>query len=190
VIFGGWAAVNEVFVREADGPVLIELKKMPCGEKLAEHIENLKSGRTPMDSIRPELLPYGGAMNSSPGFSEQLSESELKELKAALEGFASDRGHLDQILDLSVVKKFGEEWALGIANALASDPDLTAKWKLVQQTDRAYDIWDSANSILSNPITERARALVQSDLLEYETYLPMFGDAGADLLSKLHAAVA
>lgn len=189
VILGGWAAVNDVFVREADDLVLMELEKMPCGSRLAEHIKNLQSGKTPMNSIDSELVPYGGAMNLAAGFSEMLSESDIAELDGALARFEPDLANLDKIKELDVVKKFGEEWAVGVAGALTSYPDLAAKWKQVIQTDRAYSLWDSANNILSNPISERARALVQADLLEYETYLPMFGDAGRDLLVRLRDAV-
>ena len=43
--------------------------------------------------------------------------------------------------------------------------------------------------VISTPLTERTRAQVQSDMPEYETYLPMFGDAGAELLSKLRTFI-
>ena len=65
VIFGGWAAVNQVFVAEADNDVMRELRALPTGKMLIQHIENLRSGKTPMDSIERELLPYGGTMDQS-----------------------------------------------------------------------------------------------------------------------------
>ena len=65
VIFGGWAAVNQVFVDEATPDVLRELRDLPTGKNLIRHIENLRSGKTPMDSIERELLPYGGMMDDA-----------------------------------------------------------------------------------------------------------------------------
>ena len=62
VIIGGWTTVNPIFVNEATDDVIKELRDMPTGKLLVRHIENLRSGKTPMDSIDPELLPYGGMM--------------------------------------------------------------------------------------------------------------------------------
>ena len=64
VIIGGWAAVNPIFVNEANDDVIKELRDMPTGKALVQHIENLRNGKTPMDSIDPELLPYGGMMTA------------------------------------------------------------------------------------------------------------------------------
>jgi hypothetical protein len=38
-------------------------------------------------------------------------------------------------------------------------------------------------------MSERARAQIQAELPEFETYLPMFGDAGRDLLRRLREFV-
>ena len=63
VIDGGWAAVNKVFIAESNDPqVIAELETLPTGKKLVTHINNLRSGKTPMDSIDKDLLPYGGLM--------------------------------------------------------------------------------------------------------------------------------
>lgn len=189
VIIGGWSAVNAVFLAEADDTVIAEIEKLPCGDMLAEHIENLQSGKTKPDGIEAELLPYGGAMNGGATIPEKLNTSELNELRDALDDFIADDAHVLGIKNLDVIKKFGPEWSVVITNALAGDDDLSQKWKTFLKTDRAYTLWGVANDILSNPISERERARVQADLLEYETYLPMFGDAGAALLAKLRAAV-
>ena len=53
------------------------------------------------------------------------------------------------------------------------------------QTWRAYHLWDMASQIVSQPMTERTRAQIQADMPEYETFLPMFADAGKKLLEKL-----
>ena len=44
VIIGGWAAINPVFVAEADDEVIRELRVLPTGKMLIQHIENLRSG--------------------------------------------------------------------------------------------------------------------------------------------------
>jgi hypothetical protein len=189
VIIGGWAAVNGVLIGEADGQVLEELKKLPNGEKLSAHIRNLRDGRTRPDSIDRDLMPYGGAMQAPAAPVAKLSDEELKELEGALNSFVPEEGRLHDISGLAAVRKFGDEWLAGVEMALGPRADLAAKWKLVQQTARAYDMWTVATGIMSKPISERERARVQADLPEFETYLPMFGDAGGELLAKLRAFV-
>lgn len=188
VIFGGWAAINPIFVNEADPDVIRELKLLPNGARLVQHIENLQNGKTPMDSIAQELMPYGGLMNDSVA-STQLSESEMQELRGALNEFVPDSEGLDKIRSLEVVRKFGDEWLVAIKSALANNPEMLEQWNIVNKTARAYFLWKVANDILAAPISERARAQVQADLPEYETYLPMFGDAGNELLSRLRIFV-
>ena len=43
--------------------------------------------------------------------------------------------------------------------------------------------------MINQPLTERARAQLQADMPEYETYLPMFGEAGVELLEKLRSFI-
>jgi len=84
-----------------------------------------------------------------------------------------------------LVRKFGGEWVQSIKAAIESYPELLAKWNVVMQTDKAYRIWDSAKQLLSETLTERNRAQIQADMPEYETFLPMFGDQGKEMLSRL-----
>ncbi|MDR0727235.1 MAG: hypothetical protein LBF37_04205 [Rickettsiales bacterium] len=188
VIFGGWKAVNQIFISEADNDVLAELPNLPTGKMLIQHIENLRSGKTPMDSIAIELIPYGGLMSEAVE-STRLSDEELSELRNALDFFVPDSDGLAHIQSLNVVKKFGDEWQIAIRSALTDEPELQEKWNIVIKTARAYYLWKVANDMLSSPISERSRAQIQADLPEYETYLPMFGDAGNELLSKLRIYV-
>ena len=92
-------------------------------------------------------------------------------------------------VSLPIVRKFGEEWPVAIQSALGARPQLLDKWRIVKQTYDAYRLWATANEIISSPLSERARAQVQADMPEYETYLPMFGDAGTELLEKLRTFV-
>ena len=46
-----------------------------------------------------------------------------------------------------------------------------------------------ATDIINQPIDDRVRAEIQADMPEYETYLPMFGDAGNELLSRLRTFI-
>ena len=188
VIVGGWATVNPVFVADASDDVIAELHDMPNGNTLIKHIENLRSGKTPMDSIERELLPYGGMMTEEMA-SITLTPTQWQELVRGIENFTPDQSGLDAFKALGVVRGFGAEWQTAIRAALATRPHLLEKWGIIRQTDSAYRLWDMANTIISNPITERARAQVQADMPEYETYLPMFGDAGNELLAKLRAFI-
>ena len=189
VIIGGWTTVNPIFVNEATDDVIKELRDMPTGKLLVRHIENLRSGKTPMDSIDPELLPYGGMMIAEDIATIKLTANQWQELEDALNSFTPDQMGLERFMKLDVVREFGEEWQNAIRSALNARPQLLDRWNIVNQTYNAYRLWDTANEIIANPISERSRARVQADMPEYETYLPMFGDAGTELLTKLRTFV-
>lgn len=188
VIIGGWAAVNPVFVNEAEPDVIEELRTMPTGNMLIEHIENLRSGKTSMDSIDRDLLPYGGLMMQSE-LTVPLNDNQITELEYAINNFTPDQDGLNRIERLDIVKKFGDQWIQAIRAALKTRPDLSAKWDTVAQTYQAYQLWNIASEMVNQPISERTRAQIQADMPEYETYLPMFGDAGVELLTKLRAFI-
>ncbi|MBN1324808.1 MAG: hypothetical protein JW974_01150 [Alphaproteobacteria bacterium] len=189
VIFGGWKSVNQIFINEASPEVMMEIKELPTGKMLAQHIENLRSGKTPIDSIAPSLTPYGGLMSESSFESIPLSDSELAELENALADFVPDTNGLAKIKSLDIVKRLGDDWQIAIRSALYGNKQMLDRWKIVLKTERAYYLWKIANDILVSPISERSRAQIQADLPEYETYLPMFGDSGKELLSKLRIFV-
>ena len=188
VIVGGWAAVNRVFVAEATQDVLQELRELPTGKMLVAHIANLRDGTTPMDSIARNLLPYGGMMAESVSNIE-LTAEELKELTDAINEFTPTKDGLDKFMENPVIVRFGAEWISATKNVLAHNSDALIKLDTVIKTWTAYEMWDSANEILSNPITDRVRAQVQVDMPEYETYLPMFGAEGEGLLNRLRTFV-
>lgn len=188
VIFGGWKSVNKIFIDEATPEVITEIKDLPTGKMLIQHIENLRSGKTPLNSIEPSLAPYGGLMSEHIE-SINLSESELSELRNALTNFTPDSDGISTIESLDVVKKFGTEWQIAIRSALSDYPEMLNKFNTVIKTERAHHLWKTANDILAQPVSELTRARVQANLPEYETYLPMFGDAGTTLLSKLRVFI-
>ena len=186
VIEGGWMAVNKVFIAESnDAQVISELENMPTGKKLVAHINNLRSGKTPMDSIDKDLLPYGGLMSSDSKSNASLTENEINQLKLLLDEFQPTTDNLNTIKQLPFVQKFGNEWIQDVKSAIAFDHALLSKWNTVAQTDKAYRVWDSAKELLSETLTERNRAQIQADMPEFETYLPMFGDRGKEMLAKL-----
>ncbi len=189
VIVGGWATVNPVFVNEANDDVISELRDMPTGKMLIQHIENLRSGKTSMDTIAPELMPYGGMMTNEEMHTINLTPVQWNEIEKAILDFTPDQAGLDTFLGLKTVQDFGQEWPTAIRAALAKKPDLIPHWDILMQTYNAYRLWDSANEIIANPISDRVRAQVQADMPEYETYLPMFGDAGKELLGKLRTFI-
>lgn len=190
VIDGGWAAVNEVFLRESnDENVMTALATLPTGAKLIKHINNLRSGKTPMNSIEIDLLPYGGMM-FGPEIETPLTPDEINQLKIALDSFETTPEGLDKIKQLPFVKRFGHDWLDDIKPMLADNNEMLAKWDVVIRTDKAYRAWNSAKQLVSQPLTERGRAQIQADMLEFETYLPMFGETGKEILAKLRKVMA
>lgn len=188
VIIGGWAAVNQVFVAEATDDVIEALKDLPTGNNLAQHIQNLRSGETPMDSINNELLPYGGAMHPMAP-ETPVDYTVSNELQSVISEFTPDQAGLARFMQTPVIQQFGTEWISNGRNALTGNTEMQTKWDIIVQTYNAYRLWDSANEIINNPISDRIRAQLQVDMPDYETYLPMFGDAGNELLKKLHQLV-
>lgn len=188
VIIGGWPAVNQVFVAEGTPDVLDALRDLPTGKMLARHIENLRTGKTKMDTIDRDLLPYGGAMTDNAA-TIPLTHDERKMLNAAIMSFTPDEAGLGALAANPVIQKFGDEWIVGVRAALAGNQDMLARWSVVTQTYQAYKLWNTANDVMQNPISDRTRAQLQSDMPEYETYLPMFGEAGMEMLSKLRTFV-
>lgn len=185
VINGGWPVLNRVFLDEASDEVLAELVNLPTGKMLATHIANLQSGKTPMDSIARELLPYGGMMAENEVV-QHLTQEELDDLIHAVNTFTPDAKGLDEFMDNPIVARFGSDWANQIRTVLPHDSDALAKLDNIVQIANAYKMWESANQILANSVTDRERAQLQVDMPEYETYLPMFGDEGRNLLRRLH----
>ena len=185
VIDGGWSAVNKVFLAESNNAqVISELENMPTGKKLIAHINNLRDKKTPMNTIDKDLLPYGGLM-SGVEVSFSLTDEEIAELKRALDKFQPTQESLNTIKNMPLVRKFGNDWVQDIKVAIMARPDMLAKWDIVIQTDKAYRIWNSAHELLSETLTERNRAQIQADMPEYETFLPMFGDSGKEMLKRL-----
>ena len=184
VIQGGWAAVNQVFVSEATQDVLSELHDLPTGKNLVTHISNLRDGTTPMDSIARELLPYGGMMATSTE-SVVLSPEETDEILSAINSFSPDENGLTVFMQTPAVRQFGAKWPTIIRNAISDNHDAIERLDNIINIWNARNMWSMANNIVSQPINDRTRAQLQVDMPEYETYLPMFGDAGRDLLKRL-----
>ncbi|MBR5625530.1 MAG: hypothetical protein IKW67_02005 [Alphaproteobacteria bacterium] len=188
VIVGGWSAVNPIFVNETTDEIIQELQNMPTGNLLIQHIQNLRNGITPMNTINRELLPYGGMM-ADEVLSISLTNAQWREIEDAVNEFTPDEYGLNHFLSLDIVKRFGAEWPTALRAILSEKPYLKEKWDTVIQTYNAYRLWNTARDIIAAPISERVRAQVQVDMPEYETYLPMFGDAGTDLLEKLRTFI-
>lgn len=189
VIIGGWSAINPIFIDEANDAVIQEIQELPTGKMLVQHINNLRSGKTPIDSIERELLPYGGMMAGDALATVSLTNEQWQELENGIKNFVPTQDGLNDFTELNVVRKFGEEWQAAISSLLQTKPNLRDGWATINQTYNAYRLWNTAHEVISNPLTERVRAQVQSDMLEFETYLPMFGNAGTELLTKLRTFI-
>ena len=185
VINGGWSAVNRVLVDEATNEILQEMTELPTGKMLIQHIKNLRDGKTPMNTIARELLPYGGMMDQ-PEITTDVSHDDMEKLVSVIDEFEPDQDTLQEFMKMPAVRKFGSEWEVAIKNILKTAPETLKKFDTIVRTSRAYKAWDDANEIVSKPMNERIRAQLQIDMPNYDTYLPMFGEDGDKLLHKLH----
>ena len=118
--------------------------------------------------------------------SPDISPSDLQQLVAAIDSFNPSSEGLNEFMDTPIIKSFGAEWVLMSRNVLSNNPDALHRLDDIVRVSRAYQLWNNANDILSNPVTDRVRANLQVDMPEYRTYLPMFGDEGKELLRRLH----
>jgi len=190
VINGGWAVINKVFIEETkDSEVLNKLKELPTGSNLVKHIENLKSGKTLMDSISPDLLPYGGLMEKQNKISASISQDDFIVLSNIIKKFEPNQQSLNDVVNSEVVKHFGDNWIETIQSILSSDKELASKWADIIKTYNAYNTWNKAQHIIHEEITDRSRAQIQADMPDYETYLPLFGEQGKDLLNKFRTII-
>ena len=120
VINGGCVAVNRVFVDEATDEVLKEMNDLPTGKMLVAHIRNLRDGKTPMNSIARELLPYGGMMADAAVIMD-ISSKDMDTLISAIQEFQPNQDELTKFMEMPVVRKLGSDWAVIIRNALTND---------------------------------------------------------------------
>ncbi len=185
VIVGGWGAVNKIFVDEATDDVMVELQDLPTGKFLIQHIQNLRSGKTPMNSIARELLPYGGMLAES-NVNTDVEPDTIHELIEAIDSFTPSHSGLDHFMNTPVVRGMGVDWVILGQRILKNHSDKRKQFDEIVQTANAYKVWDMAKDTLSHPVNDRLRAQVQIDMPEYETYLPRFGDEGLELLHRLH----
>lgn len=185
VITGGWAAVNKIFVDEATDEVMSEMQDLPTGKFLVLHIKNLRSGKTPMNSIARELLPYGG-MLAETAMTTGIEPDNLQELIDAIDSFNPSQPGVHKFMDTAVVRDMGVDWVALGHRALKNHPEEQQKFDEIVQTANAYHVWDMAKETLKQPVNDRLRAQVQIDMPEYGTYLPRFGDEGEKLLRRLH----
>jgi len=181
-INGGWAAVNKVFIADGTDAIIAEVLKFPGGKYLYQHIQNLKSGATKMDSIAVDLLPYNGMMTQSRTHSFDDKDYEI--LIKAIENFEPDPDNIRYIKSLPIVTSMGLDWINGVRQILRDDA-LLAIWQNIVYSDRALELWSRAGEILGSTPSDYLRAEVQADMPEYETYLPMFGKDGLEVLTRL-----
>lgn len=185
VISGGWGAVNQIFIDEATDDVMVELQDLPTGKFLIQHIQNLRNGKTPMNSIARELLPYGGMLAES-NINADIEPDTMHELIDAIDSFTPSHSGLDAFMNTPVIRGMGVDWVMLGQRILKNHPDKRKQFDKIVETANAYKVWDMAKDTLNQSVNDRLRAQVQIDMPEYETYLPRFGEEGAKLLDRLH----
>ncbi len=193
-IDGGWVVLNPYFISEDSPKLEEELKKLPNGWKLAKHIENLKEGKTQMDSISPDLTPYGGLMTNDNVYKVvqniELPKAEFDNLSDFLHGFKPDFKHLTDFKKAEFFESLGKDWTnqakLIIQNSNDKDSEtLLNKLNQLIDLDKTYSAWYQASELLTEPESEKTKATAQTLLTEFESRLPKFGKQGQELLEKI-----
>jgi hypothetical protein len=128
-------------------------------------------------------------MMSEMAYAVALTSAQWQELENAINSFSPNQQGLQNFLALDIVHSFGDQWINAIKAAIYEKKDLQEKWQIIEKTYNAYRLWNTANELVDTPLSDRKRAEVQADMPEYETYLPMFGDTGTELLEKLRNAI-
>lgn len=189
VIKGKWKAVNQIFLKEATEEILDEISKLPTGDKLKQHTENLINKKTNIDTIEKELIPYNALMEENVN-NININDTDLDILIKLINNFQPTKECLDEIINLKFIQDLGTNWIFDIKIVLDNRYDLLDKWEEVKKTYFAYNYWNKATSLLSKKeLTEQDKGNIQADMLEYETYLSLFGDTGNDLLLKLRQLI-
>ena len=212
VITAGIETLNKDFLSLPDDVVKI-LPELAGGLKFYQHIQNLKSGATPINKIEAELFkqytdftaPSSGVSHSFTDSSYQGSPVEKSEptinstsddygnLFEMLRSFQPTPQNLNDFKSSETIKDLGPNWKVEIqrilSNSGASD---TAKLKKNFENlcifDTALDIWEECVALVKNP-RKKSREEIQSNLSNYQKYLNMFGKGGQDLYEKVKALV-
>lgn len=163
VINGGIAAVNKFFIT-ADDNVINAMRKHPSGKKLAEHILNLKSGKTKMDSIDDFLLPFGEDVfvdlkNDIYDKDIQVAEegapknvgSDVQELMADMKQNADERRAMEQNnstpqLDMTGISTSGNNDLMTLVKLIDgfnTSPDALQQFKMNPIVSRLGSSWDT-----------------------------------------------
>ena len=100
--------------------------ELPTGRSLARHIENLRTGKTPLDSIERELLPYGGAMSESIA-TTPIDASGWRELESVIAEFTPDQEGLARLEESPVIKKIWSRMDCGYTFGTGGEYAVAAK---------------------------------------------------------------
>ncbi|MDR1009392.1 MAG: hypothetical protein LBL52_04040 [Rickettsiales bacterium] len=208
VIDAGLPTLNSEFVT-LPNEVIDLLPEVSGGQKLWQHIKNLKDGSTPMDKIDAMLLPFGGevftdkkklALYTEYTHAADKAETAPAFIVSAPDSAKGDKDVLDALRSYKntpegleafkqKMSKFGANWRQGIDDVLAvstaKDKDeLVKTFDGLKTFDTALSLWQEAASVVKTP-TAPGLAKAGANMVEYEKYLPMFGPAGTELLNKL-----
>ena len=155
VIEGGIASVNKYFIT-ADDDVINSIQAQPGGKKLAEHIRNLKTKKTSMNSINRYLLPFG--------------EDVLLDLQDA------NKDVYDKEADQPQEKKTDEEIKEAFADykktELKDIPELTEVHDDVTAADAAIKSEPIMNNVDNTSSTKEEKINTEKNIPQFKPLIP------------------
>ena len=206
--------LNERFL-SLDSDAVALLPSMPGGAQLYSHIQNLANGLTPLDKIDPDLLPFGAEVFEDKKLYMQFTDFDkesyvptpppvnfkhvaetkaaavdpMEQVWVALRGFDGSAEKLEAFKALAVVRSFGDNWRVEIAeripmSALADWEHLGKLFEELVTLDDALIAWTAVSQFVKNP-SPAARTAITPMLAEYKARIALFGQAGETLKAKL-----
>lgn len=198
--------------------VVMLLPEMMGGVKLHQHIQNLKTGQTPMDKVDPDLLPFGRevfddvklytqytsydkasyvpappSVADGPGARKAKDGGGEAQIWSMLRSYTNTPESLEAFKKLPAVASLGPKWRDELKSRIATSnqPDwehLAQAFDNLVQFDDAVEAWGAVSMFVRNPSPE-ARTKIAPKVDTYKKNLDMFGDAGEALAAKLDEAI-
>ena len=217
-INAGMEILNNDFLTMSDDVIEL-LPELAGGMKLAQHIKNLKTGKTPINKIDADVLPFGelvfddhekfleytsynkiAAMknvesenNAETSSIQTEINNEYKQLYELLRAFKNTPALLENFKSSEVIRDLGPDWKNEVKNILKNSKEKDAS--NMRKTFDGLCVFDIALNYWQECVAivknpkSKPTSEIKDKLSDYKKYLAMFGAGGKDLYEKVKQLV-